>query len=67
MYLLAELQEQCRRSLYLYPVSEPRFSSFYKSIIIAVTFSLEKPLARSICFVFRLCMESNALGKSVML
>ena len=30
----------------------------------AETVSLGRPYARSICSIFRLCMESNALGKS---
>ena len=37
---------------------------FLLSIIIAVTVSLERPYARSICPIFLLCIESNALEKS---
>ena len=37
---------------------------FLYSIIMTVTVSLRKPLARSICSIFPLCMESDTLQKS---
>ena len=36
----------------------------FSFIIMAVTFSLGRPKARSICSIFPLCMESKALEKS---
>ena len=54
---------RCQRSLS--PSGERTFTfvSLYR-IIMAATVSLRRLLARSICFIFSLCMESNALKKS---
>ena len=60
MYILAKVQQQCQRSWYYHQVGEPLLSF----LCIAVTVSLWRPYAYSICSMFPLCMESNASEKS---
>ena len=63
MHFLAELPQQCRRSLS--PSGERTMAFvFLSSIIMAATFSLGRSLGTSIWSIFPLCMESNTLEKS---
>ena len=68
MYLLAEHQWQCQRSLS--PSGKWTFTwvffkiFFYRESLWLWQFLLGRPLAISICSIFPLCMESNTLENS---
>ena len=61
---LAAHMRQYQRSLCPHSMRQTFTFVFLQSITMAVTVSFGKPKARSICSIFSLCMESNALEKS---
>ena len=64
MYPLAAHLRQCQRDLHLHPVSELLLLCFYITSLWQQKFLFGRPLARSICSIFLLSMESNAIEKS---
>ena len=63
MHPIGEHQKQSQRNLSLHPVSKLLLSCFYR-VLLWLWVSSGKSYARSICSIFPLYFESNALKKS---